>query len=104
MKKIAIIGGGNLGTAIAQGLIKSEFASASNITVTKRNILTLAALEALGVKVYTDNVQAVKENDIILLAIKPFQVKEVLELIAPALTAAHMVISVVTGVTLEDMK
>ena len=40
----------------------------------------------------------------ILLAVKPFQIKEVLELIAPALTPEHIVISVVTGVSLEEMK
>ena len=37
MKKIAIIGGGNLGTAIAEGLLKSKFSKASDITVTRRN-------------------------------------------------------------------
>ena len=38
MKKIAIIGGGNLGTAITEGLLKSHFCTAENITVTKRNL------------------------------------------------------------------
>ena len=37
-KKIAIIGGGNLGSAIAEGLLKSKFAKAADITITKRNI------------------------------------------------------------------
>ncbi len=104
MKKIAIIGGGNLGTAIAHGLIKSGFVPATNITVTKRNTTTLVGLESVGVKVSTDNLQATNENDIILLAVKPFQVKEVLALIAPALTPAHILISVVTGISLEEMK
>jgi pyrroline-5-carboxylate reductase len=104
MKKIAIIGGGNLGTAIATGLIKSEFITADKITITKRNTHTLAGLQSLGVIASTDNLQAAKENEIILLAVKPFQIKEVLGLIAPALTPNHIVISVVTGISLEDMK
>ena len=37
-KKIAIIGGGNLGTAIAEGLIQSGFVQPKHIIVTKRNI------------------------------------------------------------------
>lgn len=104
MKKIAIIGGGNLGTAIATGLIKSGFITADKITVTKRNTLTLVGLQSAGVTVSADNIQAAKDNDIILLAVKPFQIKEVLEMIAPLLTPNHIVISVVTGISLEEMK
>ena len=104
MKKIAIIGGGNLGTAMALGLIKSKFVPASAITVTKRNTLTLAGIEAMGAMVSADNVQAVKSADTIILAVKPFQIKEVLETIAPGLNSGHMVISVVTGITLEEIK
>ena len=44
-KNIAIIGGGNLGSAIAEGLINSGFAKAENIFITKRNIETLAQLK-----------------------------------------------------------
>ena len=104
MKKIAIIGGGNLGTAMALGLIKSKFVPASAITVTKRNTLTLSGIEAMGVTVSADNVQAVKSADTIILAVKPFQIKEILEAIAPELNSGHIVISVVTGVTLEEIK
>ncbi|RYF87467.1 MAG: pyrroline-5-carboxylate reductase [Chitinophagaceae bacterium] len=92
MKKIAIIGGGNLGTAIAHGLIKSKFVPAQQITVTKRNTLTLAGLASIGVHTTTDNF------------VKPFQVKEVLQQFSPALTANHLLISVVTGVSLEELQ
>jgi pyrroline-5-carboxylate reductase len=40
-KKIAIIGGGNLGTAIAEGLIQSGFVQPKHIIITKRNVSTL---------------------------------------------------------------
>jgi len=104
MKKIAIIGGGNLGTAIALGLIKSGFIVAQNITITKRNTNTLVGLEAIGVKVGSDNIEAVKNSNTIILAIKPFQIKEILEQISPALSEKHLLISVVTGVSLQEMK
>ena len=93
-----------MGTAIATGLIKSEFITADKITVTKRNTGTLVGLQAVGVTVSSDNLQAVKDNDIVLMAVKPFQIKEILEMIAPALTPNHIVISVVTGISLEEMK
>ena len=104
MKNISIIGGGNLGTAIALGLIKSEFIAPQNITVTKRNTSTLTGLQAIGVNITADNIAAVNNSDTVILAIKPFQVKEVLEQIAPALSEKHLLISVVTGVSLEEMK
>jgi len=103
MKKIAIIGGGNLGTAMALGLLKSDFVPAQSITITKRNTLTLAGLESIGVKVSADNLQAVKDSEVIILAVKPFQIKEVLQAIAPALTTNHTVISVVTGIDLQEI-
>jgi pyrroline-5-carboxylate reductase len=103
-KKIAIIGGGNLGTAIAEGLLKSKFAKAQDITITKRNISTLKALSDKGVAVTADNRLAVKNAQVVILAIKPFQVKDVLEGVKKELTAGHILISVVTGVMVADMQ
>jgi pyrroline-5-carboxylate reductase len=104
MKRITIIGGGNLGTAIAWGLIKSEFIAPDHITVTKRNLNTLVGLEAAGVQTSTDNQAAVSKADTIILAVKPFQVKEVLEQIAGNLQPTQLLISVVTGVSLEELR
>lgn len=103
-KKIAIIGGGNLGSAIAEGLLKSKFAKAADITVTKRNTATLQHLAATGITVGSDNKAAVKQAQVVILAVKPFQVKEVLEGVRSALTANHLLISVITGVLVADMQ
>ena len=78
-KKIAIIGGGNLGAAIAEGLIKSAFAKPADITVTRRNLSRLQALKEKGVTVTDDNKTAIEASDVIIVALKPFNVKEVLE-------------------------
>ncbi|MEP6677114.1 MAG: pyrroline-5-carboxylate reductase [Ferruginibacter sp.] len=104
MKKIAIIGGGNLGSAIAEGLIKSRFAKASEIIITKRNTSTLSAFAAMGVTVSSDNNEAVKKAAVIILAVKPFQVKDVLTGIKKDLTAQQILVSVVTGVFIEEIK
>ena len=102
--KIAIIGGGNLGTAIAEGLISSEFAAAEDITVTKRNTVTLAPLKEKGVNITDDNKAAVASAGIIILAVKPFQVKEVLSSISASITSDHILVSVVTGVMISDLE
>lgn len=77
-KRIAIIGGGNLGTAIAEGLIKSAFAKASDITVTRRTLVRLQDLKTKGVNITDDNETAIRNSEVIIVALKPFNVKEVL--------------------------
>lgn len=101
--KIAIIGGGNLGTAIAEGLIASRFSKPADIIITKRNISTLKTFEKKGVSISSNNNEAVKKSGIIILAVKPFQVKEVLDGIKKDITSSHILVSVVTGVLISDM-
>jgi pyrroline-5-carboxylate reductase len=96
-KKIAIIGGGNLGTAIAEGLIKSKFCKPADIIITKRNIATLKDLADKGVHVTSDNNAAIRNSELVILAIKPFQVADVLNNVKKDLKASHILVSVVTG-------
>ena len=103
-KKIAIIGGGNLGSAIAEGLIKSKFCKAADITITKRNTSTLQHLAKKGVQVTADNDKAIKNAELVILAIKPFQVSEVLNELKKGLTSKHILVSVVTGVLMEEIE
>jgi len=104
-KKIAIIGGGNLGAAMAEGLISSGFILAADLIVTRRNTGALQSLEEKGVHTSNNNIDAVKFADWIVLAVKPFQVKEVLSLIQPHLDAKkHVLISVVTGTWIKDIE
>ncbi|HEY9009167.1 pyrroline-5-carboxylate reductase [Ohtaekwangia sp.] len=102
--KIAIIGGGNLGAAIAEGLIKSQFVAPQQITVTRRNVEALQPLEALGVTITSDNQQAIQNSEVIIVALKPYNVKEVLESLKKNFDPKrHIIISVVTGIFLKDL-
>ncbi|MFT3705840.1 MAG: pyrroline-5-carboxylate reductase [Agriterribacter sp.] len=99
-KKIAIIGGGNLGTAIAEGLIQSSFIQPGQILITKRNISTLGYLEEKGVLVSNDNAEAVKFADLVILAVKPFQVDDVLGAVRHLFDEnRHVLVSVITGIS-----
>jgi len=102
-KKIAVIGGGNLGSAIVEGILKSGFSKPSDIIVTKRNVSTLSSLKEKGVKIMSDNNKAVQSSEIIILAIKPFQVEDVLGNLSADLHSKHILISVLTGVFIKDM-
>lgn len=102
--KISIIGGGNLGTAIAEGLISSGFCAAEDIMVTRRSIGQLQALKGKGVNVSNDNIEAVKFGDVIIIAVKPFQIEEVLAGIKTELQEdRHVLVSVVTGVYIKNI-
>ena len=104
-KKIAIIGGGNLGTAIAEGLISSGFILPEHIIITKRNIATLKSLEEKGVMISNNNVEAVQYADWVILSVKPFQVREILLQLKPHLDAGrHQLVSVMTGIWIKDIQ
>lgn len=104
LKRIAIIGGGNLGSAIAEGLLKSKFNKASEIIITKRNINSLQSLKEKGIAITDDNSEAVRKSDVVILAVKPFQVNELLTQIRNDLTKNKIFISVVTGALIGEME
>ncbi len=101
-KKIAIIGGGNLGTAIAEGLINSGFSLPKHIMVTKRNLKTLQSLQSRGVLVSDNNNEAVQFAELVILAVKPFQASDVLASVKASIHSKnHLLVSVVTGITID---
>ncbi|HLX90381.1 MAG TPA: pyrroline-5-carboxylate reductase [Puia sp.] len=103
-KKIGIIGGGNLGTAIAEGLIQSGFIPPKHILITKRNIQTLHDLERKGVLVSDKNEEALRYADLIILAVKPFQVDDLLSNLRKEIREGkHVLVSVITGITIEHI-
>ena len=103
-KKIAIIGCGNLGTSIANGLLEQPDFSAQNLHITKRNPANLLYLQDKGVRVHSDNMIATKESDIIILGVKPYNVTAILKEIKPMLDKnRHTIISLATGITLDEM-
>jgi pyrroline-5-carboxylate reductase len=104
-EKLAIIGGGNLGRAIAEGLVKSQFLAAGDIIVTRRNTALLQDLAARGVVVMSDNAEAVRQARTVILAVKPYNVRDILRELSDVLNERqHVLISVVTGVWMEDLQ
>ncbi len=102
-QKITIIGGGNLGVAIALGLIESKGFEPAQITITRRHIEALTFLTEKGLNVLANNIKATKNADIVLLAVKPYQIAAVLAEIQPVLQEKQILISVVSSVSLADI-
>ena len=104
-KKVAILGGGNIGLAIANGLINSNLFPAENVFITRKRIELIQEYSDRGFRVTTDNILAVKNSEVILVAVQPQQLNELLHEISPALDAAkNILISVVSGANIKVMK
>ncbi len=101
--KIAIIGAGNLGQSIALGWVKSGKVAPGQITCTRRQVEALADLQAVGIHVGTDNLAAVAQADLVILAVKPYKAEEVLTEIGPALVGRKILISVMSSVELKQL-
>ena len=99
--RITIIGAGNMGGAAALGLAKKGTA---DITVTARHPETLKKFDGTGVKCLTDNKAAVKGADIVIIAVKPWIVPDVVNEIRAELDfSAQQIVSFAPGVKPEDL-
>jgi pyrroline-5-carboxylate reductase len=98
---IHIIGGGNLGVAIAIGI--SKFTKNNLVTVTRRNIESIKYLEDLNIKVDSSNTNSIENADLIILAIKPFQVDLVVDEIMPFIKNA-IIATAVSGVSIQKLQ
>lgn len=104
MQKIAILGGGNLGSAIALGLYKSQQYQAANIFITRNKVERLAHLKELGMQVSKDNILATQQAQIIIVAVKPYKVADILTEIKEHINPQEQIlVSVATGITTTEM-
>jgi pyrroline-5-carboxylate reductase len=98
-KKLAMLGTGKLGGILLRAYLKQELFSPRRVTATVKHAEKAALLaKELGVSVTTDNREAVRDADIVLLALKPQVVGEVLKVIAPALNSKALIVSVAASV------
>ena len=105
--KIAIIGCGNMGGAIARGLAADAvFASEHTIAASNRTQPKLDAIKAEypQIETSTDNCQAAAAADIVVIAVKPWLIDSVAEGLRPALTAGQTIVSVVAGVPFSHLR
>jgi pyrroline-5-carboxylate reductase len=104
-KKIAIIGGGNIGCALVKGLLRSGKISASGIFLTRRKINMLDEFKGSGIQITADNLEAVKSSEIIIVAVLPSQLLNLLDTLTPVLVPGkHILVSVVTAFSIQEIK
>lgn len=99
---IAIIGTGNLGEALAKGFAP-EF-GAENITLTRRHLSRLEHLKERGFKTTSDNHEAIRNSEYIVLCVQPKQLEGLLKDVESSLDPEkHILVSTITGVELATI-
>ncbi len=102
---IAILGAGNVGQALARGLLAAKRVSAADLALTRRHADKPGGLAGTGLTIGVDNRAAVAAARQVVIAVQPRQLDELLAGLQGALDPArHVLISVVTGVTIEQMR
>lgn len=104
-KKITFIGAGNMGGAILSGIINKKIVQASNITVFDTNITKMEKFkEKYKVNIQKDVYLAVKEADIVILAVKPNVIESVLQNISDSLKETVILVSIAAGVSINNIE
>jgi len=103
--KIAILGSGNIGISLAKGLVKANYVTAGQISLTRRKVSGLSEFALQGFTVSADNAAVVAGADLIVLAVLPQQLNLLMEEIAGVIDVnRHVVISVASGVSCADIR
>ena len=102
---LAILGGGSLGQALARGLVRSGTLRPDQIHVTSLHPPSLEGLAAEGFAVGRDNVAAIQGANTVVLAVQPQQITDLIDEIRDDIDPDHhKVISVVSGVTVSQLR
>lgn len=100
--KIGFIGAGKMAQAIMKGIIKANFFSADNIFASEPNLeIADKVSDAFGIKVFQSNKELVEMCDVIVLAVKPFIISDIIRDIKDVVTSDKMIISILAGISTE---
>jgi pyrroline-5-carboxylate reductase len=96
---IAVLGAGKMGGILLQAFLKENLFAADKIHATVGHAERALALSTQwGVDVSTNNAEAARKADLILIGVKPFQVPDLIAEIKPALTPAKLLVSFAASV------
>lgn len=102
--KLAVIGGGVMGEAIMSGVLSKGLAKARDIIVSdisQTRILYLS--QKYGIEITRDNKKAASSADMVVLAVKPADLKALMAEMASSIPSGQIIISVVAGARLSTL-
>ena len=103
--RVAVLGAGKMGGILLQAFLKQNLFAPDQIHATVGHAERAVALSTQwGVDVSTDNLAAVKQADLVLIGVKPFQVPALIEQIKPALNNKQTIISFAASVKTRSIE
>lgn len=105
--KISIIGGGNMGGAIALGLLKSNFIKAANLVVIDSTESSVKRLNSINpnLNVVVKDYNSIEQADIVVIALKPWLVKYFLQEHKDKFSNSNQIlVSIAAGITLSQLE
>jgi len=102
-RSLAVLGAGNMGLAITDGILASGCLAADKITLVRRSIHLLSEYESKGCIVSDDIESAANASDVLILAFKPQKMDEIYKSISN-ICDRKLVISIAAGVKIETIE
>lgn len=100
VSKIAVLGGGKMGSTLTRALVDAELLRPEQIAVTAHHQATLERFaDVPGLETGTDNAAAVEGAEVVLLCVKPQKTAEVLESVRETLRPDQLLVSIAAGAT-----
>ena len=97
-KTIAVLGAGNMGTAVLRGILASGWGRKGRLIASHPKPAKAAAIrKELGIRVVATNLEAARAADVVILAVKPQILESVLKEIVPAVSPKTLVLSIAAG-------
>ena len=102
--RIAVVGAGNMGGAIARGLVKAGTVRAADVTVSDISEAVLQGFSERGCNTTHDNVAAVQGADVVFVVVRPWLVEEVVKCLRPGLDySTQIFVCIAAGITPEQL-
>jgi pyrroline-5-carboxylate reductase len=102
--KIAVVGAGNMGGAVARSLVKAGTVRKADITVSDLSDAVLQRFSEGGYIVTHDNARAVRTAEVVFLVVKPWLVEEVIRQIGPELGGSSRIfVCIAAGISPEQL-
>lgn len=104
-KRVGFLGAGNMGEALIRGLVQTGLVSPESIGASDPRGDRLAQMaRQYGIRALADNVELVRQSEVVVLAVKPQIMVPVLREIAPVADATRLVISLAAGVSTRTLR
>jgi pyrroline-5-carboxylate reductase len=103
-QSVTFLGGGNMASAIIRGLLRAGTLPERISATVRRTEKKVELEQAFGIRVLTDNLQAARDADVVVLAVKPQAFDKLLTTVAPAIDHHKLVISVAAGVPIAALE